>query len=268
MAGVRPPERLGGSGAILDDELGRARAMGDSGRTVILVEGESDRRAIEALARRHERDLAAEGVEVIPVAGATNFPRFLELLGPQGYAVPLSGLCDRGEEQGVRSALERAGLGSKLDRAGMEERGFFVCEDDLEQELIRALGADRVLEVMAGQGHTRRFQRFRNQPAQRGKTIELQIWIWMGNHKMGSIGIALRKGISFHGLALNVNVDLTPFSWIEPCGLKGVSMTSVQQELGRDIPMQVAVQTVRRLFDSVLGFDLCDLSYSELKKQL
>lgn len=92
--------------------------------------------------------------------------------------------------------------------------------------------------------------------------------IWMGNHKMGSIGIALRKGISFHGLALNVNVDLTPFSWIEPCGLKGVSMTSVQQELGRDIPMQVAVQTVRRLFDSVLGFDLCDLSYSELKKQL
>jgi lipoate-protein ligase B len=92
--------------------------------------------------------------------------------------------------------------------------------------------------------------------------------IWMGNHKMGSIGIALRKGISFHGLALNVNVDLTPFSWIEPCGLKGVSMTSVQQELGREIPMRIAVQTVRRLFDSVLGFDLYDLSYSELTKQL
>ena len=92
--------------------------------------------------------------------------------------------------------------------------------------------------------------------------------IWMGNHKMGSIGIALRKGISFHGLALNVNVDLTPFYWIEPCGLKGISMTSVQQELGREIPMRIAVQTVRRLFDSVLGFDLYDISYSELKEQL
>ena len=57
--------------------------------------------------------------------------------------------------------------------------------------------------------------------------------IWMDNRKMGSIGIALRKGISFHGLALNVNLDLAPFSWIQPCGLAGVSMTSVQQELGK-----------------------------------
>ncbi|MDX2502311.1 MAG: lipoyl(octanoyl) transferase LipB [Deltaproteobacteria bacterium] len=92
--------------------------------------------------------------------------------------------------------------------------------------------------------------------------------IWIGNHKMGSIGIALRKGISFHGLALNVNVDLTPFSWIQPCGLKGVSMTSVRQELGREIPMPTAVQTVRRFFNSVLGFELYDISYSELKEQL
>ena len=44
--------------------------------------------------------------------------------------------------------------------------------------------------------------------------------IWMGRRKMGSIGIALRKGISFHGLSLNVNVDLAPFSWIQPCGLE------------------------------------------------
>jgi len=45
--------------------------------------------------------------------------------------------------------------------------------------------------------------------------------IWMGQRKMGSIGIALRKGVSFHGLSLNVNVDLDPFSWIQPCGLQG-----------------------------------------------
>ena len=90
----------------------------------------------------------------------------------------------------------------------------------------------------------------------------------MGNSKMGSIGIALRKGISFHGLALNVNVDLTPFSWIQPCGLPGVSMTSVKQELGQEIPMDVVCNAVKENFKSVLGLDLNDISYSDLQQQL
>ena len=92
--------------------------------------------------------------------------------------------------------------------------------------------------------------------------------IWMGNSKMGSIGIALRKGISFHGLALNVNVDLTPFSWIQPCGLPGVSMTSVKQERGKEIPMDVVRNVVKENFKSVLGLDLNDISYSDFQQQL
>ena len=92
--------------------------------------------------------------------------------------------------------------------------------------------------------------------------------IWMGNSKMGSIGIALRKGISFHGLALNVNVDLTPFSWIQPCGLQGVSMTSVKQELGQKIPMNIVRNAVKENLKSVLGLDLNDISYSDLQQQL
>ena len=92
--------------------------------------------------------------------------------------------------------------------------------------------------------------------------------IWMGRRKMGSIGIALRKGISFHGLALNVNVDLTPFSWIQPCGLEGISMTSVRQELGEELPMRVVRQTVKNNFQSVLGLDLDDISYADLQQQL
>ena len=91
--------------------------------------------------------------------------------------------------------------------------------------------------------------------------------IWMGNRKMGSIGIALRKGISFHGLALNINVDLTPFSWIQPCGLEGVSMTSVKRELGQEIPMDVVVQTVKKNFKSILELDLNDISYSDLQQR-
>ena len=92
--------------------------------------------------------------------------------------------------------------------------------------------------------------------------------IWIGNHKMGSIGIALRKGISFHGLALNVNVDLTPFSWIQPCGLDGVSMTSVKQELGQESPMAVVFQILKRKCNSVLDLNLSDINYSDLQQHL
>ena len=92
--------------------------------------------------------------------------------------------------------------------------------------------------------------------------------IWLGRRKMGSIGIALRKGISFHGLSLNVNVDLTPFSWIQPCGLKGVAMTSLKQELGRETPMRLVRQTVKKNFQSVLGLDLDSIGYSDLQQQI
>ena len=56
---------------------------------------------------------------------------------------------------------------------------------------------------------------------------------WVGERKLGSVGIAIRHGITFHGLALNVNPDLTPFSYINPCGLEGVAMTSLELETGR-----------------------------------
>ena len=92
--------------------------------------------------------------------------------------------------------------------------------------------------------------------------------IWMGRHKMGSIGIALRKGVSFHGLALNINVDLTPFSWIQPCGLAGVSMTSVKQELGKEIPMQTAEHELKKNFMTVLELDLDEISYDDLQQHL
>jgi len=62
--------------------------------------------------------------------------------------------------------------------------------------------------------------------------------VWVGHNKLGSVGIAIRHGVSFHGLALNVNVSLDPFTWINPCGLAGVRMTSFKALLGRDIPME------------------------------
>ncbi len=78
--------------------------------------------------------------------------------------------------------------------------------------------------------------------------------IWVGDRKIGSIGIAVRRSISFHGLALNINPDLTPFSWINPCGLAGVSMTSMEQELGAPVDMaEVAAALVKQLERTFAG---------------
>lgn len=74
--------------------------------------------------------------------------------------------------------------------------------------------------------------------------------IWVGDSKLGSIGIAIRHGISFHGLALNVDLDLAPFSWINPCGLQDVSMTSLVREGATDCSMaQVKSRLPRHLGD-------------------
>lgn len=59
--------------------------------------------------------------------------------------------------------------------------------------------------------------------------------VWVGDKKLGSVGIAIRHGVAFHGLALNVNISLEPFSWVNPCGLTGVQMTTLTCESGREV---------------------------------
>ena len=77
--------------------------------------------------------------------------------------------------------------------------------------------------------------------------------IWVGPKKMGSIGIAVRRGISFHGLALNVQTDLTPFSWIQPCGLQDVGMTSMQQECTQTLSMHEIRTVLKKQFEAVFS---------------
>ena len=149
-------------------------------RTVVLVEGVSDQRAIETLARRRGRDLDAESISVVPMGGATNIRSFLRVFGPEGFDVELAGLYDAGEERHFRRALEQAGLGSDLTRAGLERLGFFVCTEDLEAELIRALGAGAVEGVIAAEGELGRFRTLQQQPAQQGRTVEQQLRRFMG----------------------------------------------------------------------------------------
>lgn len=54
--------------------------------------------------------------------------------------------------------------------------------------------------------------------------------IWVGDNKVGSIGIRIRHSVAFHGLALNVTIDFKHFNWIQPCGLSGVGVTSLGRE--------------------------------------
>ena len=149
-------------------------------RAVILVEGASDRAALEALADRRGRVLGAQGVAIVPMGGAANIGRFLDLLGPHGLGVRLAGLCDAAEEGRFRRALERAGLGSCLSRAGMEALGFYVCSADLEEELIRALGTASVERVIRAQGELRSLRILQQQPAQRGHGPDQQLHRFIG----------------------------------------------------------------------------------------
>src|SRR5579859_3120541 len=144
-------------------------------KRIVLVEGLSDAGAVNALAARDGHDLAAEGIAVMPMGGATNIGHYLERFGPRGLGVPVAGLCDAGEEPDFRRGLERAGLGSDLARAG-----FFVCVADLEDELIRALGVPAVEEVVAARGEMGSFRTFRKQPAQRERTAAQQLRRFMG----------------------------------------------------------------------------------------
>jgi hypothetical protein len=156
-------------------------AAGVDLRAVVLVEGISDQRALEALAERRGRNLDAEGISVVSIGGAQAIGRFLNLFGPQGLDVRLAGLCDAAEEDDFRRGLERAGLGSQLTRAEMERLGFYVCIADLEDELIRALGAASVEQVVDAQGELGSFRTLQKQPAWQGRTTEEQLRRFMGS---------------------------------------------------------------------------------------
>lgn len=144
----------------------------DALRAVILVEGVSDRVALSTLAARLERDLDDEGVAIVPMGGATAARRFVELFGPHGLGVGLAGLCDAREAPGVRRALARGRAGALDAAASMNDAGLFVCDPDLEAELIRSLGADAVVRCLELHGDLRSFEIVRQQPAQLGRAVE------------------------------------------------------------------------------------------------
>jgi lipoyl(octanoyl) transferase len=100
----------------------------------------------------------------------------------------------------------------------------------------------------------------RTDPANRG--------VWLGGDKLGSVGITIRRGVSFHGLALNVNTDMEPFTWINPCGLNEVRMTSFERHLNGPVSMTEARRVMAAQMAAILGIDLAARSIGQLNEVL
>lgn len=154
--------------------------------TTVLVEGESDRLAVETLALRRGLDLSAAQLSVIPMGGATNILRFVERYGPNGAGHRLLGLCDAGESPYIARALEKAGIGS----GPLEDLGFHVCDADLEDELIRCLGIDTVLSVIEDQGELGSFELLQRQPSLRDLSTTTQLRRFFGGRSGNKIRYA------------------------------------------------------------------------------
>jgi hypothetical protein len=195
--GASPPPA---SGAVGLPGLGELDALPRGTRWVVLVEGESDRGALQTLARRLGRDLPTEGTTVVAMGGATNVGHHVRALAQA--PVQVAGLYDVAEERFVRRALAAAGL---LPSEGGEppDAGFFPCDADLEDELIRALGVDVVEDVLAAQGDLALFRKFQGQPAQRDRPVERQLHRFLGT-------TSGRKIAYGHLLAERVDLARTP----------------------------------------------------------
>ncbi|MEU4689521.1 TOPRIM nucleotidyl transferase/hydrolase domain-containing protein [Actinoplanes sp. NPDC023714] len=132
-----------------------AMARAGAAAAVVLVEGITDRIALETAARVRGRDLGGEGVVVVPIGGAHAIGRTLAELG----RTPVAGLCDRREAGMFRDQVTTV-----------------VCDRDLEEELIRAAGLDAVAAIFAAEGDLRSFRSFQKQPAWRGQELPAQMY--------------------------------------------------------------------------------------------
>ncbi len=149
-------------------------------RSIVLVEGISDQIAVETLARLQARDLTKEGIVVVPIGGARSVSRFLARFGPTGVGPRVSGLCDAAEERHFCLQLARAGYARPDTRSDLEREGFFVCDRDLEDELIRAVGPDAIETILAEEGDLGSFRTLQRQAAWRDACFVDQLRRFLG----------------------------------------------------------------------------------------
>jgi lipoyl(octanoyl) transferase len=80
--------------------------------------------------------------------------------------------------------------------------------------------------------------------------------VWVDDHKVGAIGVAVSKWVTYHGLALNVNTDLDYFRLINPCGITQYPVGSVSRLLGRELPLSDVADTLARDFADMFNYEM------------
>lgn len=151
------------------DATTAALARVDAASTLVLVEGVSDQIAVETLAVRLGYDLEGDGVVVVPTNGAQAIGKYVRRLRAAGAGRRLLGLCDVGERRWFDRARTADGVGFE----------FFVCDRDLEDELVRAAGPARVESLLVEHGELASFRTLQRQPDWRGGPFEAQFHRWL-----------------------------------------------------------------------------------------
>jgi hypothetical protein len=156
---------------------------------VVLVEGPSDAAVLHALAESEGRSLGSERTAVIAMGGVTNIGPYLRRYRSATDRLSVAGLCDAGEERFVRRALQAEGLSAQT-RQEMAQLGFYVCDADLEDEMLRALGLQAAEAVLQGEGELELFRRFQWQPAQRQRSVHDQLHRFAGTRSGRKVRLA------------------------------------------------------------------------------
>jgi lipoyl(octanoyl) transferase len=127
----------------------------------------------------------------------------------------------------LREIGNRPARGREAEHAGRIDVGVYVR--NLERVMIDSL-AEHGVEAGLREGLT---------------------GVWVGERKIGSIGVHVNRGVTTHGLAVNVSNDLQPFEWIVPCGIDHCQVTSLTRELGAEQDVDAFAATLAERFGAV-----------------
>ncbi len=147
---------------------------------VVLVEGDSDAVALNVVAGRLGWSPPDTGIQITPVGGITNFGTAIDALLLADRRVHVGGLYDAGQAGWLVGALRRRGWDVGHDRLDLERLGFFLCDVDLEDEMIRALGVPAVEAIIDAAGELGALRTLQRQPHQREQPADKQVRRFIG----------------------------------------------------------------------------------------
>jgi hypothetical protein len=170
--------------------------------TVVLLEGPSDVAAVRAVTATCGVTDSLNRYQLVDMGGVTNIRRHLAAFRTASMPVRVIGMCDAGEARFFARALQLNGEGRDHE-ADLAEHGFYVCVADLEDELIRAMGPERVVGVLGRLGLGGRLETFQRQPAWRDRPLHEQL------HRFAGVASG-RKTLLARALAEGLAPDEVP----------------------------------------------------------